>query len=59
MNLIEIIIGIFLPVSNDNSNDEEMEYELEMEETIEIYSGNALDGGEVKESKAYDRYSIS
>lgn len=58
MSLIEIIIGIFVPINNDN-NDEQIEYELKMEETIEVYSGNALDGGEVKESKAYDRYSIS
>lgn len=57
MNLIQIIIGIFIPIKDDS--DEESDYELDMETTIEVYTGNALDSGEVKEAKAYDRYSIS
>ena len=57
MNLIQIIIGIFVPIKDDS--DEESDYELDMETTIEVYTGNALDGGDVKEAKAYDRYSIS
>jgi len=55
MDFIKIIVGIFFPKVLEEDED----YDLELETTIDIYSGNAFDGGEVKEAKAYDRYSVS
>ena len=53
MELIKLIFGIF--TSSEEIDDED---EITVETTIKYYSGNALDGGEVEDEKAYNRYII-
>jgi len=55
MDFIKVILGIFFPSMLDEDEDED--YELET--TVDIYTGNAFDGGEVEEAKAYKRYFVS
>ena len=56
MNFIRTLFGIFIPI---NINADDIDEDFELEETIKVYSGNALDGGDVEEEKAYKRYSVS
>jgi len=57
MDFIKVILGIFFPSILDTNKDYELD--LKLETTVDAYTGNAFDGGEVEESNAYDKYSVS
>ena len=57
MDFIKVILGIFFPSILDTNKDYELD--LELETTVDIYTGKAFDGGEVEEANAYDKYSVS